>query len=132
MRQVLARLQSNPEHAAKLASGELNVPSEFALAARMQPSHPSRVSADWDSSTLPIKWAVQRRVVRKMSPDSHYVNAMGVNTREYVLELQAQGVEVLYVSDDDKCKISIGPPGLHQTAATRSGRVLAGVWLAAN
>jgi hypothetical protein len=132
MRKVLARLQSNPEHAAKLASGELHVPSEFALAARMQPSHPSRVSADWHSSTLPIKWALQQRVLCKMSPDSHYVNAMGVNTREYVLELQAQGVEVLYVSDDDKCKISIGPPGLHQTAATRSGRVLAGVWLAAN
>jgi hypothetical protein len=75
---------------------------------------------------------VQRRVLRKMSPDSHYVNAMGVNTREYMLELLAQGVEVLYVSEDDKCKISIGPPGLHQTAATRSGRLLAGVWLAAN
>jgi hypothetical protein len=59
------------------------------------------------------------------------VNAMGVNTREYVLELQAQGVEVLYVSDDVKCKINIGPPGLHQTAATHSRRVLAGVWLAA-
>jgi hypothetical protein len=83
---------------------------------------------------LPIKWAVQRRVLRKMSasPDLHYVNAMGVNTREYVLELQAQGVEVLYVSDNDKCNISSGPPGQHQTAATRSGRVLAGVWLAAN
>jgi hypothetical protein len=32
MRQALARLQSNPEHAAKLASGELKVPSEFTLA----------------------------------------------------------------------------------------------------
>jgi hypothetical protein len=98
----------------------------------MQPLHLSRVSADWHSSTLPIKWAVQRRVLCKMSPDSHYVIVMGVNTREHVLELQAQGVEVLYVSDDDNCKISIGLPGLHQTAATRSRHVLAGVWLAAN
>jgi hypothetical protein len=57
----------------------------------MQPSHSSRVSADWHSSTLPIKWAVQRRVLRKTSPDSHCVNAMGVKSREYVLELQAQG-----------------------------------------
>jgi hypothetical protein len=132
MRQVLARLQLNPEHAAKLASGELEVPSEFALAERMQPSHPSCISTDWHSSTLPIKWAVQRRVMRKMSPDLHYVIAMGFNTREDVLELQAQGVEVLYVSNDDKCKISIGPPGMHQTAAMRFRRVLAGEWLAAN
>jgi hypothetical protein len=126
IRKVKTKLLANPEHAAQLEYGTIKIPSEYALAARMQPTHRSRLSADWRTGTLPIKWAIQRRVLRKACPDAHYVNALGVNARHFVLELNKWDIDVLFVSDDDKCKVSIGQPELPQTAATRARRVLVG------
>lgn len=126
MRQVEDRLRSHAEYAGQLDNGTIKIPSEYAMAARLQPTHPSRLSADWRVGKLPIKWAIQRRTMRKVCPDAHYVNALGANAREFVLELHKQGVNVLFVSDDDKCKVSIGQPELPQTAATRARRVLVG------
>jgi hypothetical protein len=47
--------------------------------------------------------------------------------RQHMLELASMGIATKFVSDDDKCKISVGQPGQLQTAATRARRVPAGV-----
>ena len=117
-RDVEWQMRSNPELEAHLNSGAIQIPSLAALVARMQASHPSRLSADRYRGTLPIKWAIQRRTLRKASQDAHYVNCVGLFAHQFVLECADRGNNVLSVSDDDKCTISIGQLGLSQTAAT--------------
>jgi hypothetical protein len=110
----------------QLEASEIKIPTLSAFTARMCPPHPSRTSALRYSGDAGIKWVIQRRTLRNSSIDAHYNNSQGLLLREFVLWLTARGVTVLFVSDDDKCKISIGLPGQPQTAATRSRRVLAG------
>ena len=72
-RDVEWQMSSNPELEEQLNSGAIQIPSLAALAARMQPSHPSRLSVDRCRGTLPIKWEIQRRTLRQASQDADYV-----------------------------------------------------------
>ena len=51
----------------------------------------------------------------------------GLLLREHIIELRRNGVEVIFVSSGDTCKISTGQPGQLQTGATRSRHVVAGM-----
>ena len=46
--------------------------------------------------------------------------------RHWMCWFAKRGFVICSISDDDKCKISVGPPGLPQTAVSRQRRVLAG------
>ena len=99
---VEEKLRADPDTASKLDAGSIKLPSESALSARMYPSHPSRLTSSRKTGALGIMWAIQRRVLRKFSVDTHYVNALGLYAREFVLDCAAMGTDVLYISDDDK------------------------------
>lgn len=123
---VKADMEADPAAKAKLDSGEAKIPSLSALAARMSPSHPARNTSLRYTGIAGIRWCIQRRTARKAHGDAHYVNAQAKLTREALVAMQQVGVKTLFLSDDDKCKIAVGQPGLAQTAATRSRRVIAG------
>jgi hypothetical protein len=120
-------LRSKPESEDKLAKGEWKIPSLSAFCDRMSPSHPNRQTSLRYSGTAGIVWKIQRRTLRKLHEDAHYNNAQGLMLRQHMLELASMGIATKFVSDDDKCKISVGQPGQLQTAATRARRVPAGV-----
>jgi hypothetical protein len=89
--QLGANLWADTEYAAQLDKSTVKIPSEPAVASWLQPTHSSHISADWCTGELPIKWAVQWRVIRTACEDTQYVNILGVTARQYVLELGRQG-----------------------------------------
>jgi hypothetical protein len=93
----------------------------------MSPAHPNRQTSLRYSETAGIVWKIQHRTLRKLHGDVHYNNALGLLLRLHMLELASKGIATIFVSDDDKCKISVRQPGQLQTAATRVRRVPAGV-----
>jgi hypothetical protein len=93
----------------------------------MSPAHPNRQTSLRYSGTAGIVWKIQRRTLRKLHEDAHYNNALGLMPRQHMLELGSKGIATIFVSDDDKCKISVGQPGQLQTAATKARRVPEGV-----
>lgn len=126
LRAAEQRMRADPVKRAKLDSGEALIPSISALATRMAPSHPSRATSLRNTGTAGICLKVQTRTAHKQHPDAHYVNAQGVLMRGFMLECCNAGLQVVFVSDDDKCKIPVGLPGFAQAAATRGRRVVAG------
>lgn len=110
----------------QIEAGKVKIPSASALAARMMPSHPSRAASLRYMGTLNICHKIQRRSARKIHPDAHYNNCQGMFARQHVIAAQQAGYKVVFVSDDDKCKVSVGQPGFAQTAVTRARRVIAG------
>jgi hypothetical protein len=112
---------------AKLTSGEWKIPSLSAFCDRMCPSHPHRFASSRLQGTAGIAWAIQRRTARKFSQDAHYNNAQGHLLRKHLLEMEATGIMIQFISGDDKCKIPVGQPYQLQTATTRSRRVVAGM-----
>lgn len=125
---VMDMMKQDANLAAKLESGEAKVPSLSALAARMCPIQSRHATSLRMLSRLPIKWAVQHRTARKVNPDSHYNNMQSVLLREDLLHdaMRMDLADVLFISDDDKCKIKVGNPGFAQTAVTRNQRILTG------
>ena len=123
---VVDDMHADAGAAAKLASGEAKLPSLGAFAARMSPTHPSRNTASRYTGVAGIQWTIQRKTARKQHADAHYCNAQAKLGREALVALRQANVSALFVSDDNKCKISVRQPGHAQTSATRSPRVIAG------
>ena len=123
---VVDDMHADAGAAAKLASCEAKLPSLGAFAARMSPTHPSRNTSSRYTGVAGIQWTIQRKTARKQHTDTHYCNAQAKLGREVLVVLRQANVSALFVSDDNKCKISVGQPGHAQTAATRSRRADAG------
>ena len=92
----------------------------------MSPTHPSRNTSSRYVGVAGVQWTIHRRTARLLHPDAHYCNAQAKLGREALDALRQANVSALFVSDNDKCNISMGQPGHAQTAATRSRRVIAG------
>jgi hypothetical protein len=66
---------------------------------------------------------VQRRQFRKWHEDGHYCNALLKYLREYAILHRRYAT---FISVDDKCKISFGPPGFPLASVERGRRCLVG------
>lgn len=109
------------------AKGRSKIPSLAAFACMMCPSHPGRVTSSRYSSKLKIIFRMQSRSARKLHMDAHYVNVQSVLKREWACDLAGRGVDILFISDDDRCKIPVGAPGFAQASVSRQRRAIAGV-----
>lgn len=123
---VRAVMNADPDIKSRLQDGSSKVPSVSTFATMMSPAHPDRLAADLYSGKAGIKYAMQARTARKTHPDAHYNNMQSLLLRDWIAHIQQSGTEVLFISDDDKCKISVGAPGYAQTAVTRQKKVIVG------
>jgi hypothetical protein len=134
---IEADMRADPTITADLAVGKVKVPSLAAFEARMVPGYPSHATSSRYTGTAGIRWHNQRRSTRKYHPHAHYNSSPGRTLREWAISAQDAGFAVAFVSDDDKCKVSIGQPGNPRTVATRARRTVAGesarcLWLFAS
>jgi hypothetical protein len=96
----------------------------------MSPSHPDNVSSERYSGKAGIVFRMQSRTARKAHPDAHYTNMQALLLRHWMCHHAKKGTNVLFMSDDDKCKIPVGAPGFAQSAITRQRRAIAGLLIA--
>jgi hypothetical protein len=123
---IEADMRADPTITADLAVGKVKEPSLAAFEARMVPGHPSHATSSRYTGTAGIRWHIQRRSARKYHPHAHYNNSPGRTLREWAIRAQDAGFAVSFVSDDDRCKVSIGQPANPQTVATCARRTVAG------
>jgi hypothetical protein len=123
---VIQAMHANPEINARLLDGSSKIPALPTFETFMSPSHPDRLVSDRLSGRAGIVFKVQSRTARKAHVDAHYNNMQALLLRAWVGNIAAQGYDICFISDDDKCKIPVGAPGLPQTALVRQRRVIAG------
>jgi hypothetical protein len=119
-------MRADSSISAALAAGTTKIPSLAAFEARMVPGHASRVTAQQNTGTAGICWHVQRRSARKFHAHSYYNNSQGRMLREWTIALDKAGFITVFLTADDKCKVSIGLPGCPQTVAMRARKTVAG------
>lgn len=73
-----------------------------------------------------VCYRVQSRTARMMHPDAHYNNVATMYARHWIDFYARKECNLLYVSADDKCQISVGAPNHAETALTRQRAVEAG------
>jgi hypothetical protein len=119
-------MSSDPDMSHRLKQGVSKIPSVATFATFMSPSHPDRVSSDRYSGKAGIIFKMQSRTARKTHPDAHYNNMQALLLRHWMSYHAKRGVDILFISDDDKCKIAVGAPGLAQAVITRQRKAIAG------
>jgi hypothetical protein len=124
---VSEMMTNDPDMKIKLKQGVSKIPSVATFATFMSPSHPDHVSAERYSGKAGIVFRMQSRTARKAHPDAHYNNMQALLLRHWMCHHAKKGINVLFISDDDKCKIPVGAPGFAQSAITRQGKAIAGM-----
>jgi hypothetical protein len=119
-------MNSDPDMSLRLQQGVSKIPAVSTFATLMYQSHPDRVSSDRYSGKAGIIFKMQSRTVRKAHPDAHYNNMQALLLRHWMSHHAKKGVDILFISDDDKCKIAVGAPGFAQAVNTRQRKAIAG------
>lgn len=124
---IIQDMHNSAQMQTRLENGSASIPSLSAFRSFMSPSHPDRLVSDRYSGRAGIIFKIQCRSARKVHDDAHYNNMQAVLLRCWMAHLSQAGVPVLFISDDDKCKIAVGAPGFAQTAISRQSRTVVGV-----
>ena len=71
-----------------------------------------------------VRRMVQARILRKHNPDAHYVNAIFKFLKDRAIKTSS---ETIFLSADEKCKVSIGEPDYPIAAVSRGKKVIVGL-----
>ena len=98
---------------------KLRIPSKTTIAYSFVPSDSYSLSARRYKGRFPVIRTVMSRTARASHPDAHYGRAAQRYLREFVIFLNKKLISrgfpqdsVVFISQDDKCLILVGEPGL--------------------
>ena len=97
------------------------IPSESWVCFNFCPQNPREKVARFYCGRLGAKRMVQKRLMRKDHPDSHYAAALFRYEREFAIKHRT---ECMFFCIDDKHKIKCGEPGFPVAAAERGRQVI--------
>ena len=111
---------------------DLVIPSDTTITYNFCPSDSYRLRAARYKGTVELVRTVQERTERAEHPDAHYGRALQRYLREVMIRIRDTVVSmglpedtIIFVSQDDKCLIIVGEPGLALSALQRQrGRCL--------
>ena len=100
---------------------EIDIPSKEWVRLQFSPCNPYASNSIRYTGRFEVKYAVQRRQLRKSHPDSKYVMMLQKYCKEYAVLLHRH---VVLVSVDDKATVPVGEPGLPINTGVRGHRSL--------
>ena len=102
-------------------SEDVDIPSKEWVRLQFSPCNPYASNSLRYTGRYEVKYAVQKRQLRKSHPDSKYVMVILKYAKEYALLLSKH---LVFISVDDKTTIPVGEPGLPISTGTRGRRSL--------
>jgi len=97
------------------------IPSESWVRFNFCPQNSRQKVAQYYQGRLGAKKVVQKRLLRKCHPDSHYAAALFRYEREFAIKYRD---ECMFLCIDDKHKIKVGEPGFPVASAERGRQVI--------
>ena len=93
------------------------IPAETTVRYSFAPRNVFSAQSQRYLSKIPMKHAVQRRVLRAFHVDAHYSNSIRKNLKHFAIKYKHC---IVYVSCDDKAKVCHGEPGHFLATGTRN------------
>lgn len=100
----------------KFPSEDIAIPSVEWIRLQFSPRNPYAANSIRNTGRFEVKFAVQKRQLRKSHPDSKYVMVLLKYVREYAVRFADH---VLLASIDDKAIVPVGEPGLPTSTGVR-------------
>ncbi len=101
----------------KLRKPDIPIPCVETVRLQFQPSNPFAIFAEKHTGRFPLKRKVQSRQYSMNSPDGHYAAVLQNYLKHFSIDFKDYAV---LVSNDDKCHIPVGEPGVPVATVLRA------------